>query len=173
MRPPARRRAAVAALALAALTGAAGCGSGEVEDPAQRQRLATIRQATEVFEDVDAAVSAGYRPVPQCLESDNDTGALGLTYANLRLNADQQVNLLRPELLFYEERADGPPVLVGVGYLIPDEDQRPPETPLGHLEGPIPGVGPGQPDRFELHAWVHRPNPDGPLATWNPDVSCL
>src|SRR4051794_6270417 len=94
----------------------AGCGSGEVTDPAQRARLATVRQATNVFKNVDDAVAAGYRPVPQCLESDNDTGALGLTYVNLRLNQDQQVNLLRPELLFYEERAAGAPVLVGVGY---------------------------------------------------------
>ena len=65
-------------------------------------------------------------------------GALGQAYVNLKLNADQQINLLRPELLFYEERPDGPPVLVGVGYLVPDEDQRPPDTALGHLDGPIP-----------------------------------
>jgi hypothetical protein len=55
---------------------------------------------------------------------------------------------------------------------VPDEGQRPPETPLGHMEGPIPGTGP-IPDRFELHAWVHRRNPDGPLATFNPRVRCL
>jgi hypothetical protein len=163
------RRAALALVVLA--LGAAGCGTGVI-DPAQQTRLDTIRQATNVFKNVNEAVAAGYRPVPQCLESDNDSGALGLTYVNLRLNQDQQVNLLRPELLFYEDRAAGAPVLVGVGYLVPDEDQRPPNTPLGHLDGPIPGVGPGQPDRFEMHAWVHRKNPDGPLATWNPDVSC-
>lgn len=162
-----------ALVALVVLAGSAGCGSGEVDDPAQRARLATIRQATQIYENVNAALRAGYRPLPQCLESDNDTGALGQAYVNLRLNADQQINLLRPELLFYEERPDGPPVLVGVGYAVPDEDQRPPDTDLGHLDGPIPGVGPGQPDRFELHAWVHRANPDGPLATWNPDVECL
>ena len=108
-----------------------------------------------------------------CAESDNDSGALGLAYQNLRLNQDQEVNLLRPELLFYEEQREREPVLVGVGYLVPDEDQRPPRTPLGHMEGPIPGAGPGQVDRFELHAWVHRRNPDGPLATWNPEVRCL
>ena len=92
---------------------------------------------------------------------------------NLRLNRDEQVDLLRPELLFYEEKASATePALVGVGYLVPDEDQRAPKTALGHLEGPIPAAGPGQQDRFELHAWVHRRNPDGVLATWNPDVSC-
>jgi hypothetical protein len=164
-----RRGVLVLALAVAV----AGCGSSEIEDPKQRARLATIRQATDVYKRVEEALSAGYRPLPQCLESDNDTGALGLTYVNLRLNQDQQIDLLRPELLHYQERTVGPPVLVGVGYTVPDEDQRPPDTPLGHLDGPIPGVAPGQPDRFELHAWVHRENPDGPLATWNPEVKCL
>jgi hypothetical protein len=162
-----------AVLVLALAVAAAGCGSGEIEDADQRDRLATIREATNVYKRVDEALSAGYRPLPACLESDNDTGAVGLTYVNLRLNQDQQIDLLRPELLFYEEQPTGQPVLVGVGYTVPDEDQRPPDTALGHLDGPIPGVAPGQPDRFELHAWVHRENPDGPFATWNPEVRCL
>jgi hypothetical protein len=166
-------RPAALAIGLVLAAATAGCGAGKVEDSAQRARLETIRQATAGFKNVDAAVAAGYRPVPQCLESDNGSGALGLTYVNLRLNQDQQVQLLRPELLFYEQRATGAPVLAGVGYLVPDDGQRPPDTPLGHLDGPIPGVGPGQPDRFEMHAWVHRKNPDGPLATWNPNVKCL
>ena len=150
-----------------------GCGSYEVKDPEQRAQLATIRDATGVYKDVNAALSAGYRPVPGCVESDDDSGAVGQTYVNLRLNQDEQVDLLRPELLFYEEKASAAnPALVGVGYLVPDKDQRPPKIALGHLEGPIPAGGPGQQDRFELHAWVHRRNPDGALATWNPDVSC-
>ena len=163
------RRAAVLGIVLVALS--SGCGSADI-DADQRQRLESIRRATGVFRDQAAALSAGYRPGPRCAESDDESGAVGLGYQNLRINDDQQVELLRPELLFYEEQRDREPVLVGVGYLVPDEDQRPPETPLGHMEGPIPGVGP-IPDRFELHAWVHRRNPDGPLATFNPRVRCL
>lgn len=163
------RRAA--ALAIVGVALSSGCGSGDIDND-QARRLASIRQATEVFKDPDAALSAGYRPGPRCAESDDESGAVGLGYQNLRINDDQEVELLRPELLFYEERRDRESVLVGVGYLVPDEDQRPPETPLGHMEGPIPGVGP-VPDRFELHAWVHRRNPDGPLATFNPRVRCL
>ena len=163
------RRAAVLGIVLVALS--SGCGSADI-DADQRQRLDSIRRATGVFRDQAAALSAGYRPGPRCAESDDESGAVGLPYQNLRINDDQQVELLRPELLFYEEQRDREPVLVGVGYLVPDEDQRPPETPLGHMEGPIPGVGP-IPDRFELHAWVHRRNPDGPLATFNPRVHCL
>ena len=167
------RRLPVLVLLAALLAATAGCGSYEVKDSEQRARLDTIREATSVYKDVNAAISAGYRPVPGCAESDNESGAVGQAYTNLRLNRDQQIDLLRPELLFYEEKASAAqPVLVGVGYQVPDEDQRPPEIALGHLDGPIPAQGPGQQDRFELHAWVHRRNPDGVLATWNPDVSC-
>jgi hypothetical protein len=163
------RRAAVLGIVLVALS--SGCGSADI-DADQRQRLESIRRATGVFRDQAAALSAGYRPGPRCAESDDESGAVGLPYQNLRINDDQQVELLRPELLFYEEQRDREPVLVGVGYLVPDEDQRPPETPLGHMEGPIPGIGP-IPDRFELHAWVHRRSPDGPLSTFNERVRCL
>jgi hypothetical protein len=162
---------AFVAAAILALLGA-GCGKADIAT-SQQQRLDSIRTATEVFADPDEAVSAGYRPFPRCVESDDESGAIGLAYLNLRLDDDKQVDLLRPELLYYEEQAEREPVLVGVGYLVPDEDQRPPKTPLGHMEGPIPAVGPGQVDRFELHAWVHRSNPDGPLATFNPRVRCL
>lgn len=166
-----RRLPHVALAALAATL--LGCGSYGVEDAGQRDRLNTIREATSIYKDVAAAISAGYRPAPGCVESDNDSGALGQTYVNLRLNRDQQVDLLRPELLFYEEKAsEQAPALVGVGYLVPDKDQRPPKIAVGHLDGPIPAVGAGQQDRFELHVWVHRRNPDGAFATWNPDVSC-
>ncbi len=163
------RRAAALAIVVVALS--SGCGSGDIDND-QARRLASIRQAPEVFKDPAAALSAGYRPSPRCAESDDESGAVGLGYQNLRINDDQQVELLRPELLFYEEQRDRDAVLVGVGYLVPDEGQRPPETPLGHMEGPIPGIGP-IPDRFELHAWVHRRSPDGPLSTFNERVRCL
>lgn len=149
------------------------CGDYDVKDSAQRDRLNSIRDATSVYKDVNAAIAAGYRPAPGCVESDNNSGALGQSYVNLKLNQDQQVDLLRPELLFYEEQASArQPTLVGVGYLVPDEDQRPPKIALGHLDGPIPAVAQGQQDRFEMHVWAHRRNPDGALATFNPDVEC-
>lgn len=166
-----RRLLPAAAVALAAML--LGCGSYDVKDSGQRERLNAIRDATSVYKDVNAAIAAGYRPAPGCVESDNDSGALGQSYVNLKLNQDQQVDLLRPELLFYEEKAsEQQPALVGVGYLVPDKDQRPPKVALGHLDGPIPAVTQGQQDRFEMHVWVHRHNPDGMLATWNPDVKC-
>jgi len=151
-----------------------GCGSGGIGDPDQRQRLELIRQATLEYENLDVALGNGYRPLPRCIESTDGSGALGLEYLQLRRARDRQINLLQPEQLFYEEQPNGgPPVLVGVGYLVPDEGQKPPNSPLGHLDGPIPGQFRGEATHFELHAWVGRENPDGVLAFFNPNVKCL
>jgi hypothetical protein len=97
-----------------------------------------------------------------------------LEYLQIGRARDLQINLVEPEQLFYEEQPGGkPPVLVGVGYLVPDEGQKPPDSPLGHLDGPIPGQFRGESAHFELHAWVGRKNPDGVLSFFNPDVTCL
>ena len=152
----------------------AGCGSAEVKDDRQRERLDAIRQATLKYRNRALALDEGYRPQPRCVESSDGDSALGLVYLHLERARDQQIDLLQPELLFYEERPGGrPPVLAGVGYFVPDEGQKPPSSPLGHLDGPIPGQFPGQVSRYELHIWVHRHNPDGVLALFNPDVKCL
>ena len=158
---------------LAALALIAGCGS-ETIDADQSARLAFILDATAKYEDRAAALSAGYRPLPRCIENDDESAALGLEYIHLRRSRDQTIELDKPEQLFYEEQPGGkPPVLVGVGYFVPDEGQKPPTSPLGHLDGPIPGQYRGQEPHFELHVWIQRPNPDGMLAFFNPDVRCL
>jgi hypothetical protein len=160
-------------IAVLAVLGA-GCGAGEIEDPDVEQRLDTIRRATLKYRDRNVALKDGYRPLPRCVESLEGDGALGLEYIQLRLARDDEIDLLEPEQLFYEEQPGGkPPVLVGVGYFVPDEGQKPPSSPLGHLDGPIPAQYRGQDPHYELHAWVHGENPDGVLAFFNPDVSCL
>jgi hypothetical protein len=152
---------------------ATGCGSAEIEDEAQLQRLETIRKATIRFADRERALAEGYRPLPRCVESSDGEEAVGLVYLQLERARDRELSLLEPEQLFYAEQPDGsPPVLVGVGYFVPDEGQKLPRSPLGHLDGPIPGQFPGQPAHFELHAWVHRENPKGVLAFFNPRVTC-
>ena len=144
-----------------------------MKDDRQRERLDAIRQATLKYRNRALALDEGYRPQPRCVESSDGSEALGLVYLHLRRARDQQIDLLEPELLFYQERVNGKqPVLAGVGYFVPDEGQKPPPSALGHLDGPIPSQGPGQPARYELHIWVHRHNPDGVLAFFNPDVTC-
>ena len=155
-----------ALVALVVLAGIAGRGSGEVDDPAQRARLATIRQATQIYENVNAALPAGYRPPPQCLESDNETGALGQADANLRLNADQQIDR-RGRAALLRGVPDGLLVLVGVGYGCPTRTSvRPTLTSATSTARSRRRPGSARPLR--VHARVHLANPDGPLATWSP-----
>ena len=161
-----------AAATLAALSLAA-CGSGDL-DAEQQSKLAVIVQATSKYKDREVAIADGFRPLPRCFENDDETAALGLEYLHPRRSRDQKIELEKPEQLFYEEQPDGkPPVLVGVGYFVPDEGDKPPPSPLGHLDGPIPGQFFGQEPHYELHVWAYRENPDGLLAFFNPDVACL
>jgi hypothetical protein len=150
----------------------ATCSSGEVGSDRQ-ERLDAIRKATEKYKDLNLALGEGFRPLVGCAESADGDGARGLAYVDLRRFRDEKVELLKPEMLFYEPKPRGkPPELVGVGYYVPDNGQAPPEIPLGHFDGPVPGGFRGFPEHYELHAWVHRENPEGVLAVWNPDVKC-
>jgi hypothetical protein len=170
--PRLTRASLLAALLLVAATLSA-CGAGEVEDDDVTASLDAIRKATDKYKDVDVALKDGYRPMPACVESADDEGALGLPYTNLGTFRDQKIDLRKPEQLFYEpEPGIKPPTLVGVGYFVPEEEDQPPDTPLGRLDGPLPGGVKGYPSHYELHVWVHRKNPEGVLDAWNPDVKC-
>jgi len=158
-------RLAAAAFVLVVLLSA--CGSGKIDDPFQRQRLTEIKQATAKYKSLNAALVDGYRPLPRCMDE------LGLEYLQLDLSGDRELDLLTPEQLFYRQPPDGgPPVLEAVGYLVPDEGQKSPRSPLGHLDGPVPGQFKGESAHFELHVWVYDRNPDGVLAFFNPNVTC-
>jgi hypothetical protein len=165
-------RSAAGASLLAALLLSAGCGSDTI-DAEQGARLALVEEATAKYKNRNVALAHGYRPLPRCIENDDESGALGLEYVHLRRSRDLKIELAKPEQLFYEEQPDGRVELVGVGYFVPDEGQKAPKSPLGHLDGPIPGQYRGQEPHYELHVWVHRPNPDGMLAFFNPEVRCL
>jgi hypothetical protein len=167
------RRTVIALAALALASGVGACGAGEVEDDAQQGRLDDIRKATDEYKELLTAQRQGFRPLPGCAESSDGDGARGIAYVHLERIRDEKVDLLKPEMLFYEPQDAGRKhELVGVGYYVPDDGQAPPDTPLGHFDGPIPGGFKGFDDHYELHAWVHRENPDGPVAVWNPEVKC-
>jgi hypothetical protein len=167
-------RAGYATVAVVALMPfLAGCGAGKITDPEKLRGLETIRAAVSKYKSLPVALGDGYRPLPSCIEDSSGSGALGLEYLQLRRSRDQTINLARPEQLFYAPQPGGrPPVLAGVGYFVPDEGQKPPASPLGHLDGPIPGQFFGEPAHFELHAWLFRKNPDGLLAFFNPEIDC-
>jgi hypothetical protein len=166
-----RTYATVAVLAL--LPFLAGCGAGKITSRSKLQGLENIREAVSKYKNLPVALNNGYRPLPTCVEDFDESGALGLEYLQLRAVRDKTINLVEPEQLFYEPQPGGkPPVLAGVGYFVPDEGQKPPASPLGHLDGPIPGQFFGEPAHWELHVWLFHENPDGLLAFFNADIKC-
>jgi hypothetical protein len=80
-------------------------------------------------------------------------------------------------MLLYEPTATGF-TLVGVEYWRADADQnRDTDTDRATLftrafDGPMAGHSPTMPTHYDLHVWVHRRNPSGMFASYNPHVSC-
>ena len=135
-----------------------------------RNAAARVKEATAVFRDIQAAVSAGYTvQFPQGCASDPTAGAQGFHYLDPVAAADSKLDLLHPELVMYEPQADGSMVLVGVDYVIPFAEWKAPEPPV--LLG-MPLMKNTGLQVWALHIWTERANPDGLFAAWNPAVSC-
>lgn len=135
-----------------------------------------VRTATRQYQDVNAAISAGYGPFLGCV-SGPDHGAMGIHYVNGPLVADGLIDVNHPEALIYEP-SDGQLKLVGVEFIVDATSW------LASHQGQAP-VLEGQsfqfvdtPNRygigsiFELHVWAWRDNPNGPFVDWNDNVSC-
>ena len=137
---------------------------------AQRQAAAAVRNATNAFHDFEYATSAsggGYTNQFPAGCAAISTGAQGVHYLNPNL-VDNNIELLRPELLMYEPGPNGQMKLVGVDYVVPitDPNGSPPKL-VGVDYAPLTALG-----VWALHIWAWRPNPDGMFAMWNPNVSC-
>lgn len=133
------------------------------------RELEALRQQTAVFHDFAKAQEAGYTfQVPRCRDNQPE-GGMGWHYANPAL-LDDTVVVDRPEILIYEPQADSSLQLVGVEYVILYANRPRSATPptlLGQT------FLPNDNDQlWMLHVWLHRENPKGMFATWNPRVSC-
>lgn len=136
-----------------------------------------VRDATEVFKDVNQATALEYGSVLGCV-SGPDAGAMGVHFVNEKYLKDETVDVSTPEALIYEFR-DGIARLVGVEYIVFAEqwhkthaENDPPvlEGQLMHrYESPNRF---GLPSFYELHVWAWRDNPNGAFVDWNPRVSC-
>ncbi len=157
--------------------------------------LASLRNATARFHDVDAAIAAGYaNPAGlPCISS--PFGAMGVHVVKASL-LNQAVVPNEPELLLYLPKANGGFKLVGVEYLVPVLVQnnttnavgpwtapgpwgagytlitQPPSVFGETFVGPMPGHDPGTPWHYEKHVWVWDTNPSGKFSQWNPSISC-
>lgn len=140
-----------------------------------RRDLATIREATARYHDLDVALADGYEALFDCtVNPNNPSVAMGQHYINGGL-VDDVLELENPEVLMYEPQADGSMKLVSVEYVIFEDawtGAEPPEF-LGQTMARKTAVGVHEvPPFYEVHAWVWRHNPEGVFADWNPNVSC-
>ena len=140
------------------VSGQALASSMQVNDPAVLKDLATVRNATAKYHDVENALADGFVADPVCVAAPG-LGAMGIHYVNYGRVMDPSINLEEPEILLYEPSENGLK-LVGVEYMFaigaPDADVPDPAPPAPVLfgqvfDGPMLGHGPGQPPHYDLH----------------------
>jgi hypothetical protein len=173
-------RASLVGLAVAAAT-STGCDGGLTLQPdampafdrnvnaqtARDELLRSLRQATSRFHSTRLAVAAGYEPTSHCVEAPG-LGGMGYHWLNPGL-IDPLFNPAEPEVVLYEVGPGGNLRLVAVEYIVIDVGQDRPS--LGAQQFDIGGT-PVQDPHWSLHVWLHKENPAGTFAPFNPDVSC-
>jgi hypothetical protein len=134
-----------------------------------------VRQATQKYTNVNAAISAGYQPVLGCV-SWSDHGAMGVHYLNPSL-LNGEVDATQPQALIYEPLGGGSMRLVGVEFIVDaatwaKKNAGPPQL-YQQLLQLIPSPNRYGLDTFyELHVWAWQDNPNGAFVDWNNKVSC-
>lgn len=145
-----------------------GSGQAATLSAADRQAVDSVRRTADRFRELAAARAAGYtRQYPEgCVQTGE--GSQGFHFINESL-VDERVDLITPELVMYEPKADGSMELIGVDYVIPFDRWTAAEPPqvLGRpmMRNEPLGV-------WALHIWTHRDNPSGMFAAYNPAANC-
>jgi hypothetical protein len=142
------------------------------DSPSQPATLAeSVRAETLRFQDTSVAIAAGYVSDGHCV-AHPDMGGMGDHWVNQGL-IDPTFDAMHPEALLYAPGPGGAPALVGVEYIVIDVGQEHPEFD-GHPfdVGGVPPLMEAGVDHWSLHVWLHRANPAGMFAPFNPDVSC-
>jgi hypothetical protein len=134
-----------------------------------------VREATQKYIDVNAAINAGYHAVLGCV-SGPDHGAMGVHYLNASL-LNGEVDATQPQALIYEPLGGGKMRLVGVEFIVDaatwqKKNPAPPQL-YQQLLQLIPSPNRyGLDTFFELHVWAWQDNPNGAFVDWNNKVNC-
>ena len=168
---------ATTAFAVLATLGAAACDDepSAPGDPTDELRI-EVQAATSAYRDLDTAVAAGFVAVSPCVAE--AAGGMGFHFL-LESRLDEVVDEDAPELLLFEEAADGSMELVGVEYMVfaPAWDAANSEAPslLGNTfaDHRAEEARHGLPfPHYDLHFWAWKDNPSGTWAPYNPSVVC-
>jgi hypothetical protein len=151
-------------------------GAVHIQAPNAPARLVQlVREATAPFQNINAAILAGYGPLLGCVNGP-DHGAMGVHHVNLALYAGVQIDAGRPEALTYGV-SNVRLHLVSTGYIVDAEAWLANHLEPLVLEGQTFNFA-GSPNRFklpefyELHVWARKDNSEGAFAGWNNHVSC-
>lgn len=125
-----------------------------------------VRAATSRFHSTAQATKAGYAEASPCVAS--PAGGMGYHWVNTSL-VDATFDPYQPEAVLYEPDARGNLHLVAIEYIVVDEGQ--PRPSFGDYPVDI-GGGPFPFPHYTLHVWLHKDNPSGMFAPFNPTVSC-
>jgi hypothetical protein len=134
-----------------------------------------VRENTQKYVDVNAAINAGYAPVLGCV-SGPDHGAMGVHYLKASL-LNGEVDATQPQALIYEPLGGGKMRLVGVEFIVDagtwqKKNPAPPQL-YQQLLQLIPSPNRYGLDTFyELHVWAWQDNPNGAFVDWNNKVNC-
>jgi hypothetical protein len=134
-----------------------------------------VRENTQKYVDVNAAINAGYSPVLGCV-SGPDHGAMGVHYLKASL-LNGEVDATQPQALIYEPLGGGKMRLVGVEFIVDaatwgKKNPGPPQL-YQQLLQLIPSPNRYGLDTFyELHVWAWQENPNGAFVDWNNKVNC-
>lgn len=169
----------LAVLVLSVLSVNAFAATGGVTEAGVQQDLASLRQATVRYQNVNNALADGFVPVSECTLNSDSSAGMGIHYMHIDRVLDPSINLLEPELLLYAPTPNGVR-LVGVEYFlaigptdfIPPDAPPPPMLFGREFDGPMFGHEPGMPSHYDFHVWLWEANPKGIFAPYNPNVKC-
>ena len=156
----------------AARPAAADAAARERLAPTVRRDLRVVRTATARYRDPSRAVLDGYRLFPGRGCVSGKAGLMGFHFVNVSNLLDGRQDLERPDYLLYAPITGGGFELAGVEWEEPYRGQPAPEMFGRRFDGPMAGHVPGQPVHYDIHVWVHRGNPSGTFARYNPAMTC-
>ena len=156
--------------------GSASASGGSDQEGKAGALVRTVREATERYQDVEAAKADGYQLQFGCV-SGSDAGAMGMHFVNGPLVGDGELDPTRPEIVIYEPLPNGKLKLIGADFLVLADQWNakhagPPEM-MGQLFHLFDAPNRfGLPAFYTLHVWAWKESPTGAFVNWHQNVSC-